>query len=457
MRKGATAREAATRARSSLENRPGVLARKGPADGDHPLGVSDRRFGLAPVRQRRIRPRIGLFGLFGSGNSGNDGSLQAMLLFLRRVEPKAELVCFCASNHGATTQVAQNFQLSAIPLALPKPAGPVLRIFDRLSLSAPRQLASMVRAIWHTRRLDLLIIPGTGILDDFQAGPLGMPLALFGWCLAAKLCGARIAFVSIGAGPIHHPLSRWLMKSAVAMAQYRSYRDTASKAFMESIGFDTRDDAVFPDLAFKLPAPPLPVRRNAAGRPFVVGIGVMTYLGWRNDGILSQQIYAAYLEKITTFVLWLLDHDHRVRLLMGHASDRQAIADLIKGVVAARQDLPQDRLLAEPMSSLHDLMHQIGQTDLVIATRFHNVVCALKLCRPTISIGYAEKFDYLMTEMGVGSFCQHVERLDVDLLIEQFERLIEDRSSHENSIRRTNLLYQERLDLQDELLASRFL
>jgi polysaccharide pyruvyl transferase WcaK-like protein len=96
------------------------------------------------------------------------------------------------------------------------------------------------------------------------------------------------------------------------------------------------------------------------------------------------------------------------------------------------------------------------ETDVVVATRFHNVVCALKLCKPTVSIGYAEKFDDLMAEMGVGCFCQHVERLDVDLLIEQFERLTADRRSHENSIRRTNLRYQEYLELQDELLASRF-
>ena len=112
----------------------------------------------------------------------------------------------------------------------------------------------------------MLIVPGTGILGEFRDRPLGMPLALFGWCLAAKLCGARIAFVSVGAGPIEHPLSRWLIKSAAAMAQYRSYRDTSSKKFMESIGFDTRNDAVYPDLAFKLPAPRIAAPARHRGR-----------------------------------------------------------------------------------------------------------------------------------------------------------------------------------------------
>ena len=197
-----------TRTTSSRASPASILARTATASSGHAPAAPGRFFATA-----RRRPRhIGLFGLFGCGNAGNDGSLEAMLGFLRRVRPEADLVCFCAYNDGAAKQITQDFRILALPIALPRPANALLRVLDRLSFGGPRQLASLVRALWHARRLDLLVIPGTGILDDFQAGPLGMPLALFGWCLAARLCGARIAFVSIGAGPIHHPLSRWLMK-----------------------------------------------------------------------------------------------------------------------------------------------------------------------------------------------------------------------------------------------------
>jgi hypothetical protein len=62
-----------------------------------------------------------------------------------------------------------------------------------------------------------------------------------------------------------------------------------------------------------------------------------------------------------------------------------------------------------------------------------------------------------MAEMGLGSFCQHVERLNLDLLIEQFTQLAAQRPSYEDGIRRTNLAYQERLERQDAILASRLL
>ena len=440
------------------ERRTRIVARTTIASGNQPLAAPGEPFAAAGGRETQIpAKRIGLFGLFGSGNSGNDGSLEAMLSFLRRVRPEAELACFCGARGGASDRVARAFGITAIPFGLATPANSLLRLLDRLSLKGPRLLASWVLAVRHARKLNVLIIPGTGILDDFGEGPTGMPATLFGWCLAARLCGTTVAFVSIGAGPIHHPLSRWLMRSAAAMAQYRSYRDTASKAFMQSVGFDAQNDAVYPDIAFQLPAPPTTARQGTGDRSLIVGVGVMTYMGWRNDGARGAAIYAAYLEKITRFVVWLLDQGHPVRILMGDAADHCAVTDVRTRVAAARPALPQGQLHCEPMTSLHDVMRQIAETDIVVATRFHNVVCALRLGKPTLSIGYAEKNDLLMTEMGVGRFCQHIERLDVDLLIEQFTELVAGRESYESGIRDANLVYQERLNRQASLLVSRLL
>ena len=400
--------------------------------------------------------RVGIFGLFGNGNAGNDGTLEAMLRFLRRAMPDAELTCICACAPGGPQKVAADFRVAAIPLAFPKPANLLLCMLDKLSFQGPRQLASWIRAVARLRKLDLLIVPGTGILGEFRDRPLGMPLALYGWCLAARLCGTRIAFVSVGAGPIDHRLSRWLIKSAAGMAQYRSYRDANSKDFMKGIGVDICNDTVYPDLAFKLPAPASTRRQGTEGGPITVGVGLMTYLGTRNDSNRGAAIYAAYLEKITNFVLWLLDQGHLVRILMGAEADRCAVADLVAGVAIRRPDLTRDRLIAESVDSLHDLMRQIAETDVVVATRFHNVVCALKLGKPTVSIGYGDKHDALMAEMGVGRFCQHVEHLNVDLLIEQFTQLMLDRQRYERSIRGANLLFQQRLERQDSILAARF-
>jgi polysaccharide pyruvyl transferase WcaK-like protein len=181
----------------------------------------------------------------------------------------------------------------------------------------------------------------------------------------------------------------------------------------------------------------------------------MTYFGWRNDATRGAAIYQTYLAKLTSFVLWLLDRGHAVRILMGDTNDQRAVNDLLAIVAKARPALSDDRLVFEPMSSLHDLMRQIAETDVVVATRYHNVVCALKLGKPTVSIGYAEKNDVLMAERGLGGFCQHIERLSLDRLIEQFDQLIGERWRYEVGIGQANLAGLQRLEHQDQLLAAR--
>jgi polysaccharide pyruvyl transferase WcaK-like protein len=102
-------------------------------------------------------------------------------------------------------------------------------------------------------------------------------------------------------------------------------------------------------------------------------------------------------------------------------------------------------------------MRQIAETDVVVATRFHNVVCALKLGRPTVSIGYAKKNDVLLAETGLGEFCQSIETLDVDRLIRQFQALLSDRDRYERIVRETNLAREKHLRHQEEILLTQVL
>jgi polysaccharide pyruvyl transferase WcaK-like protein len=274
-----------------------------------------------------------------------------------------------------------------------------------------------------------------------------VPYGLFRWCLCARLCRAEIWFVSIGAGPIHHPVSRRLMKAAAAMAQYRSYRDVVSKAFMTSIGFDARADRIYPDIAFALPTPDDGRAAQAAPARLAVAVGVMRYRGWQDDGA---GIYAAYLAKMRRFVSWLLEQGHEVRILTGDRTDCGAVDDLMQALGPDAASV-----VAEPTSSLHELMEQIARVDMVVGTRFHNVVCSHKLARPVISIGYADKNDALQEEMGLGPFCQQIETLSIDRLIEQFETLAREREAHAVTIGGVTAAYRVRLSEQESLLAKR--
>ncbi len=395
--------------------------------------------------------RIAFLGIFGSGNFGNDASLAAMLQFIRRARPDAELACICPDPENVT----RAYSLNAIAMSWSGLAARWFQLANRLLLKLPSRIINFGRAIRHIRRFDLLVVPGTGIFDDFGEGPWGVPFGVFRWCLAARLCGTKVALVSVGAGPIHHRISRWFMKSALRMAAYRSYRDLYSKEYLQGIGFNSAADPVCPDLAFGFETP-APREEREEGR-LTVGLGLMTYYGWHNDPEAGAIMFDGYLSKITNFILGMLDRGHNVRLLIGDINDKTALDGLLTRIATARPDLAEDRLSAPPIASLNDVMSIIAGCDLVVATRFHNVVGALALGKPVISIGYAQKNDMLLAQMGLSEFCQHIERLNPDLLQEQFGRLVAGRRRYSELVRERMAVLRARLRGQEATLTAAFL
>jgi polysaccharide pyruvyl transferase WcaK-like protein len=378
--------------------------------------TSDGQNEQRAVPKRRV---IAFFGLFGTGNVGNEASLSSAVLAAQRVDPSAELVCVCSrpdvvrAEHG----------IGAVPIYMAGPL-PDAPSGPRLLRAAARPLYELARwsAIYRfLRRIDLVIVPGTGILDDFGESPKGMPYHLFRWTAAAKLARRRMAFVSVGGGPITHPLSRWLMRNAVKFSSYCSYRDDFSRNYMAGIGASPADTPVMPDLVFALPRP-APSRAPTEAK--TVGLGVMTYYGWTNDPATGADVFRTYIDKMSTIACRLLDSGHSVRILIGEKCDDQAVEALVQGV-RRRQNgrTTSDRLIVEPIESMQDLLAQIAETDAVIGTRYHNVVGALMMDRPVVSLGYAAKFGDLMESMGLGSFCHDASAIEPDAVLADLEIL----------------------------------
>ncbi len=99
-------------------------------------------------------------------------------------------------------------------------------------------------------------------------------------------------------------------------------------------------------------------------------------------------------------------------------------------------------------------MQQMSDTTMVVATRYHNIVCALKMGKPTISLGYADKNSALMTEFGLSDFCQEISSFDVDRLKAQTERLLEGRSTFEAKIAEARGRVEADLREQEALIVS---
>jgi polysaccharide pyruvyl transferase WcaK-like protein len=360
----------------------------------------------------------------GAGNLGNDGSLEAVLSYLGAEHPGAILDFLCSGPD----QLKARYGLPATRLrwySTETEGVPGIAALVAKSVKVPLGMVidAFCTAAW-VRRHDVVIVPGMGVLEaTLPLRPWHTPYSMFLVSASGRLFGAKVAFINVGANDIRQRFTRRLVTTAARLAYYRSFRDSFSRDAMGRMGLDTSRDSVYPDLAFALPTP-----SGAQVVAGAVGVGVMDYHGSNDDRHEADQLHASYVEKMKSFVLWLLDNGRPVRLFTTDVHDEPVMREVIRDVHARRPELSSSQISAEPVSSLDELMRQLACVDTVVASRFHNVLCALKLAKPTLSVGYAAKFEALMTEMGLAEFCQHARTLDPDRLIKQFTEL-ESRSA----------------------------
>ncbi|MEV7866593.1 polysaccharide pyruvyl transferase family protein [Streptomyces sp. NPDC088124] len=379
--------------------------------------------------------RVGVFGLLGSGNLGNDGSLEAVLGYLRAAHPEAVVDALC----GGPGTVTARYGIPATRLHWYRGE---YRTASRAGAVAAKGLGKLVDAVrtaaW-VRRHDVVIVPGMGVLEaTLPLRPWGFPYALFLLCATGRLFATRVALVGVGAAPIGSRPTRTLVRWSARLAAYRSYRDTLSRDAMRAMGVDTARDEVHPDLAFALPAPPAGA---PAGPPGRVCVGVMAFHGGDDDRARAGEIHRRYLDGTTRFVRALAEDGRPVRLLTGDEADAPVVAAILDAV-----DSPL--VTAAGAASLADLMRETAAADTVVATRYHNLVCALKAGTPTLALSYAAKSDALMARMGLDAYCHPAREVDAGRLLEQFRAL--ERASAE--VRRTlterNLVATRHLERQ---------
>jgi polysaccharide pyruvyl transferase WcaK-like protein len=362
-------------------------------------------------------PRVGLFGLLGSGNIGNDASLESVLGYVRTSHPDAVVDAMCMGWE----QVRARYGMDTIPLLWYQ------RYQDRAGGAGASALKALGKAVdafrtasW-VRRHDVVIVPGMGVLEaTLPLRPWGVPYTMFLLSASGRLFGTKVALVGVGANVISQRMTRWLFIRAARLAFYRSYRDAQSRDALRQQGLDTSGDPVHPDLVFSLPSSP------AAGDPGTVGVGLMAYYGTNDDRDRADEIYADYIGNVESFVRWLLDQGRRVRLCYGDVGDETAVTQVLTDLGDYRSAPGDPRLTAERVTSYAELSRAMAPAGAVVATRYHNVICALKLGKPTISIGYAKKNVVLMEDMGLPEYCQYAHSLDVGKLIEQFTMLERD-------------------------------
>lgn len=441
------------------------------------------------ARPRKSPLRIGIFGHYGNRNLGDESIIEAVIANLRERLPDAELVCLSINpadsrdrhqveafpiryrpdypEAGITRASGHATAQAATPPSPATAAGwkarlrkmPVTGLLIRVIARARDTAATLARERRFLRQararvssLDLLLITGSNQFLDNFGGPWGFPYTLLKWTLLAKRTGARVAYISVGAGPLTHPLSFFMIRQALKRADFVSFRDQGS---LDLIRRHTGiEGPVFPDLAHSLAAR-YPYTRSTSGRSCLrVAVNPMPVYDARYWYEADDEKYRAYVGHLSSLCRQILTDGHELALFSTQHKDENVMADIL----ARLQQDPgfsgwSARIFEQRNRSVQELMANLAQSDLVVATRFHATVLPLQLGIPVLGICYYRKAQELLDDVGLGDFQVPLDTLDPDLLIDKYRTLSHRVRNGEIELSQAMERYRQALDEQYGIIA----
>ena len=133
-------------------------------------------------------------------------------------------------------------------------------------------------------------------------------------------------------------------------------------------------------------------------------------------------------------------------------SDDATVLEVLEAVRTARPDIGETDVVAQPVTDFNDVMRAMEPLGAVIATRYHNLIAALKLSKPTIALGYSRKHHSLMSDLGLAEFSHSVASLDVTSLTQQFLEMEARSDQLRDSLAANNAKRAEALERQFDQL-----
>lgn len=376
-------------------------------------------------------PVVLVFGELGIGNLGNEASLTEALRRLDAHLPGARVRVLSYDPDRTTAEHAGEH-----PSWSAEPVGAA----DRGDRTGPppgrwrtlaRQLSDARRVARASRGADLVVVPGTGIFEELWMGPWGVPVLLLGLASGARAHRAPLVVVAVGADLPRRRLTRWMFSRVLRSATLVTFRDNHSLAAGTAMLAGRAEALLAPDIVLGAPAPEeLGDGDLAAGDRSVedhgvpgpvddvpprLVLGVMRYYGTSDDTYSDDgtATHARYLATLTDVARRVVDRGWSVDVVVGDEGDLPVVQELLERVGAGAR--------ARPVATMRELDAVVAGSTAVVASRYHNVVSAIRAAVPVVSVSYGPKGHSLMGQVGMDTACQWIEELDADALVAQLD------------------------------------
>lgn len=444
------------------------------------------------MEQSSSEVSIGIFGHYGNENLGDEAIIEAMVQNIRKHCPSAIIYGFSINptdtqkRYGITAypirQISGRTNVVMDSVASPSNLGPqrakrsieepfssriknlvkgipILGVLLRQLFYLPQlgqrfisELHFLKQSYENVQKLDVLMVTGSNQFLDNFGGTWGFPYTLLKWTFLAKLAGKKVLYVSVGAGPLTSKWSKRLIRMALSMSDFISFRDTASLEMIRASGFKG-EGHVFPDLAHSLVSQQYESKYNLSERSVekpTVAINPMPVYDSRYWCEPDDKKYHEYVQKLAEFSYILLRDGYPVRFFSTQPKDEYVISDILS-LLQKDKNINVSGITISPRT-VEDLMEGLSQVDIAITTRFHGTLLALLAEKPVLGVCYYRKTDDLMRKMGQGDYSLDLDDFKVSEMLEKFLDLERKRMKEIERIKSKNELFREALDKQYAML-----
>ena len=368
--------------------------------------------------------KIGLAGNYGHLNLGDEALLLgAIECVTRDAGISSEDIVVLSDSKDDTDVRLTDFGCQVRQLKRP---------YYRRAVRLPLVVADIFRSL---EGLDWLIFGGGGLLNDSNrtAMPMYTVIRVLAW-----MRGIRVAWWSIGIGPLQNGVRRLLARWLLSSSDFVSVRDEYSGGIVaDLLG---KNVIVTPDLAHAIEYSPSDV---AVASP-TIAVSVIPY---NKVGVWFESKegrYLNYCEKMANAIRSLLSArpDLDIRLIpVSLRQDEAAIMDIMRvGDFGS-----ECRIQVCRPDSIHSLLAEINQATLVIATRFHSVVMATLARVPVVTIAYQPKVSSYTRELDANYPCFDIEEFSSEDIVDASLKMIDNAKMPKEQLRRINAERRENL------------
>lgn len=351
------------------------------------------------------RVRIALLGMYASANLGDVAIQQTTMAALRARRPGIEFVGVCTDPSDAARTFGMNARSISGFGPLHSAAAPMQSASKAWYESAPwpiQRTASRWLIERHMREFDMMIVSGSGQIDDFWGGPWSQPLRLLNWTRAARRLKRQVAYFGVGVDQLHTHDGRRMVKAALSMADSRVLRDSGSLQALQEIGLQARCE-VCPDPAFYLLPPWAHGTPTFSEGRFAV-ISPIARNAWPDSSGLTHDEYVKVLASCADHLLSL---GVQVRFVCSQTRMDPPVVALVQSAMKAKAS---DTVVQTP-SGVADYLHAVRGAQVVLASRLHALILSMVAGTPVVAISYARKVRQQMIDVGLERFDLPYEEL----------------------------------------------